>query len=40
MRPQMEVMEIRVEPQLLAGSDYSGKFGAPPFELDGEDRVD
>ena len=32
MVPQMEVVEIKVKPQLLAGSDYGGKFNAPGFE--------
>jgi hypothetical protein len=32
--PQMEVMEIKVGPQLLAGSNYGGKFNAPQMNDD------
>ena len=38
-KPQMEVVQIGVS-QFLCISTNSGEFGAPLFELDGEDWVE
>ena len=35
--PQMEVVEITMGWQLLAGSDYQGVLGAPSFDDDNLD---